>query len=291
MNSLSEDELKRKIIQKISKGGLPLEFYVSQTLESNDWLVDQSPYYRDSDSGAYREVDEVALYELSKFSLSGLVDYVYFELYLIIQCKSKDNGNWVFFNNSHSIFFSKHFWSAENQIVLNEFNKYLSLKSNKKTKRKIKSGEFVKPHRSFYDASWDDEKQRDILIYNSLTTVVKSLEYFWSKNKRKNKHLQIYLPLIVFDGHLWSATLTNRDIAQTALKEVDNLIVQFDYQVKQEDIPFGLDKEHYHIPIVTKKYFDTYINELTNEYEELFNKWYKFCGSLKYRAIKNETEF
>lgn len=84
------DDLKDKVREWLGKGGYPLEMRVAQRLQRAGFGVVQSEYYKDQESGKWRETDVIA-YEHHRGKTCRAI------FSLVVECKSAKDKPWVLF--------------------------------------------------------------------------------------------------------------------------------------------------------------------------------------------------
>lgn len=269
--------LKKEITKDLEKTGFPLEVFVASELENRDWMVYNSFLYRDEETKQPRELDIHAVnvdYSHSHRAPRKVKEGNENKLisHLVIQCKKTDKP-WVFFDNG------KTRWP---QIPADcfkskkeEFHELLfkELESFDLKKHRLKRAVL---HKSYHETFSDPKKSSK--IYESFVTLVKALKFIKSRYGVGGYTIHNFVPIVVFDGTLWSATL-KKNVANSPtvlLKGVEKLFVVFN-QLSQPD---NYEEEQI-IEVVTRKSFKKGLNEIEKDNKELYKCWTNFINSGK----------
>jgi len=212
------DDRVAKIKRNIGKTGHPLEFYVFKTLRDNNWSVYPHPLYlpETDTTGKYFEVDVAACKLNTKSRILSS---------LIIECK-KSEKPWVFFKDKSNLSIY-----ALTLSSLDDDEAYLELEKL----------EYAKTHHYFKDdnfctwymhpllsAASDSPEVKNLerqpnQIYDAINQVINALKFYYNQSSNVFKYLQserfelqlhthhtdIFYPIIVLEGDLFEAELTN----------------------------------------------------------------------------------
>jgi len=111
-----ERTFEQKLKSWLADHGYPLEMEVAQSLKRAGFMVAQSEYLQDSDTGKWREADVVA-YAESRGETCRAVFAV------VVECKSEKSKPWVLFTNKDdypaSLSVSRRATSARGKSILN----------------------------------------------------------------------------------------------------------------------------------------------------------------------------
>ncbi len=217
--------------------------------------------------------------------------------HLVIQCR-KTNKPWVFFDNGQTSWPQippQNFKSEKKDfhgMLLRDINKIITRKGVGAKIRidnlesfGLKKHRYLQVHfhKSYHEAF--SAPNAESKIYESFITVTKALEYFKNHYGTGRYVLHLFIPIIVLDGTLWSASIKNKKgdaphNYELSLKNVDGLFVVF-----EQLTPFGRRKlffeEEQIIEIITHKAFRKKLDILEKDNKELYKCWTKFINFRK----------
>ncbi|MDD5568087.1 MAG: hypothetical protein PHY88_02655 [Candidatus Omnitrophica bacterium] len=293
------NELKKQITKDLEKTGFPLEVLTSSELDKRDWTVYPSCLYKDPETLVTRELDIHAVNIDNSYAYNVPVkptprNVNKFISHLVIQCRKSDKP-WVFFDNGRTSWPQippQNFKSEEidfHNILLRDIDKIVGrkngvartqrndLESLGLKKHRYIRGHFHKSHHEAFSSPNSESK-----IYESLITVVKALEYFKNCYGTFRYSVHLFIPVIVFDGTLWSASIKNKKgdalhNYKLSLKKVDGLFVVFERLT-----PLGKRKlffeEEQIVEIITHKALRKKLDIIESENKELYKCWTKFIN-------------
>lgn len=265
--------IKQEVEEDLIKTGFPLEVFVSKSLSEEDWMVYNSPLYKDKELEKSRELDlqGVKIYHNPKTGHVADKNVHKLISHLIIQCK-KSEKPWVFFDNADYRYFyipweiCKIEKEMEGFISLLTFYQEPQILKNHRYKGKV-------IHKSSYEAF--SKPQEPSKIYESFVTVVKATEYFKNHYGISKHTMHIFYPIVVVDGILFSASL-KKDNAGVRLKQVNQLLVEFDY------LPgTGSDFEkRFIVEVITRDILPQELKIIDKDNQHLLDCWSDFISNL-----------
>ena len=211
MTEMSYEELKQKILKDIKKSGFLSEMKTNEILINNEWTnTSNAETYFDKDLNKSREID-ITAYKVKYVKERD----IRLGLHLIIEVK-KSEKPWVIFCHDKSA--KVHFglgWG-----ILNF--------SDNVTRHQLSYDEINSKNRHFnskyYGTSYHEafkEPSENSQIYSALISCCKAAVHqrelnSWDiedkngKENSKNYDLQFFMPIVVFDGLLFQATLDSK---------------------------------------------------------------------------------
>lgn len=215
--------------------------------------------------------------------------------HLVIQCR-KTNKPWVFFDNGRTNWPQippQNFKSGKKDfhwMLLRDINKSIprkgiaaKIRGDNLENLGLKKHRYLQAyfHKSYHEAF--SAPNTESKIYESFITVTKALEYFKNHYGISRYTIHLFIPIIVLDGTLWSASIKNKkgnilDNGELSLKNVDGLFVVFCRLT-----PFGEKKlffeEEQIIEIITCKALRKKLDVLERDNKELYKCWTNFINS------------
>lgn len=242
-----------KIWASIRKSGVPLELKVYETVsELEGWEADPGQYYVDSDDDKGREFDLKAGKDVGTSNENFLLT-----LNLVVECKSIPGHAWVFFPIKEQFGFLPSISLVEERQrerpsrVLAPFD--LMPLGGAEGCRHCHEAQ-VDPSKS----NWKQDKKGPDNIFEAKTTLVKATEFLRRKRikelmefvqdtkaldqdqsiRRALYHvasrIEIFQPLIVFDGGLYTARARDED----SLEEVNQVKYLVEYQSRNYEVSY-----------------------------------------------------
>lgn len=268
---MKNNRLEENILEDIEKTGFPLELRVSKFLQDNGYYVANNVYYVDQDEKKGREVDMRAF---KNFILTQGDREFYVRHCFLIECKRRYKDKpWIIFSSPLTVY---------DQVQFRIHSRGVNEDENWKDQTNLGRLSMIHPFvrfknrgRSYYEPfKTDSEREsKGTQIYKSLTTSVKATiaarNNSWSAGKGS---VCFYYPVVIFDGTLYEAFLSNNKIE---ILEVEAVMVSFYY-----DSPNYKD-ERFVVPIVTEKYleaFCTSMDAVLNFFGEQFREnmnWFR----------------
>ena len=135
-------------------------------------------------------------------------------------------------------------------------------------------------HQSYHEAFSDPKTQSK--IYESFITVTKALDYFKNHYGTARYGIHLFIPIVVLDGTLWSASIKNKKgniphSDKLSLKNVDGLLVKFNRLTPFSGEPLFFEEEQI-IEVITRKAFRKKMAELERDDKELYRCWTNFIN-------------
>lgn len=247
---MSSDELIDKIKKELLKSGFPLELQCRREIYQRHWGLSLNRTYVDSE-GIEHEIDAMGDKQ-TLFSVGNVAHNVVFSI-LIVECKKNEANHWVFFDEGLGI-------RVLNVISTlgadaNEELEYLRPES-------LHQSHYFKmvPTSSFCMAFKKEKNQ----VFEAVCEVSNAYKYGWGgaekfmKKRKRRKHIwvNIYYPVIVFDGRLFIAKMVN-----------DDLQVQEVSQILYTMMPSPDFRELVSIDVVRADTFSNYLESLEQDHE------------------------
>lgn len=270
---MAKDEGKKEIIEDLNKSGFPTEVKVQQVLEKDGWMI-KSSLFEDSDASVHREIDIHALkidfrYMKKAPKKTKAGDENKFISHLLIEIKKSDKP-WIFFNNG----FTNWPWVApENYKSENTDFHYLMIDDLKELGLKTHRYENSTFHKSYHVAF--SKPSQPSPIYESLVKTSKSIRYFKKQYGTGKYVIHNFIPLVIFEGKLWSAYL-NKD-QDIDMKQVNHLFVTHNELIYDEKHKRKYDEEEF-CEIVTKEGLSDYLKLVKRDNAELYKAWTSFIN-------------
>ena len=248
-NQSKMDEAKT-IMRNLEKAGFPLEVECTEILREDRWDVSNQVAFIDPDENKYRSVDLVASRLIFRKEIIDL------NVELVVECKKSDKP-WLFYTSKDiaiiDIFLSSvqlRSGLSESEIRLYRKNRDLSYIADSFLSTHLRI------HKEIAKIPLEPLRKggNPITILDATMKVCKYILYDRENRIRIMDRihkplfpLNIALPLIVFDGHLY-AYESNR------LKLIQSTLYHFDYL----GVPFLFD-------IVTKDFLQNYLSNINKE--------------------------
>lgn len=294
------NKLKKQITEDLEKTGFPLEVLTSSELDKRDWMVYPSCLYKDPETSISRELDIHAVNVDRSYAYKIPVKPTprnanKFISHLVIQCR-KTNKPWVFFDNGRTKWPQippQNFKSEKNDfhdMLLRDIDKLIARKSvavkirgNNLESLGLKKHRYLHAHfhKSYHEAF--SAPNAESKIYESFITVTKALEYFKNCYGTSRYSIHLFIPIIVLDGTLWSASVKNKKgdalhNYELSLKKVDGLFVVFERLTPLGRRKFFFEEEQI-IEIITHKALRKKLDIIERENKELYKCWTNFINS------------
>ena len=257
----------------IQRSGYLLEQRVEPILvQGGFFYVQTNPVFPDPDTGKSREID------ISALSATRIYKKGYNFIFPMILCECENNAQpIVFFTKESPIPFMHHeqvkvsgipvkFWQKDGYISFSEFTGMEKFHHYCKGPVATQYCTFqLKKDKSSWMALHNEE-QHD--TFNSLLKAVdyEIAEHFdiWflpDKVDEEEINIQIYYPLVIFQGSLCSATLKNNQLTLRKSKHI-----QFR---KELFLPRTNEVEAYQIDVITEEYLPDYLKIIESEIEKV----------------------
>jgi len=175
----------------LNKTGFPFEWKMERVLREKKWeVVDIS--FLDLEEGKKREIDIVAAKTINDVDVC-----------LIIECKYSERNSWIFFSPSDDISKPYSYFITSTSTYPDSLKKMITSHL-----RIFRSTEPTAINFIVYD-NYTAKQANGLDIKDALYKVVKALIYCYSYSSDPSKR-QIYFPLILFSGPIFSASYSNR---------------------------------------------------------------------------------
>lgn len=265
---------KQLMHEAVKRSGYLIEQRVVTILESRDYFVQTNPIYPDPETGKSREIDLDAIDAISIYRQG---DHILFPN-IICECKNNLQPVVFFIRESQIPFlhcmevkfsgFPTQIWNKKEYIdlteflVLGDFHHYCTdwISTQYCTFQFKKSKD-----KNDWMAIHSDEQH---ISFNSL---INYLEYqieeqysLWDELDEFDKEevcIQLYYPLLILQGDLYSAYLKNNRLY---MKKSDHLQFRKQLYNKEEDIV-----ETYQIDIITEDYLERYLDIVDDEIDKI----------------------
>jgi hypothetical protein len=284
------EEIKNKVEKTVNSSGYPLELYISSVLWNHDELVWHNEYFFDNDLKIARSVDlYVPVFPRKKMDLKSTLNSA-----VAIECKKSPDTAWVFFEAITGITpdFMGQFIDCT-QILKNQYSKRHLLWDIGGTANLHYSAQTpMKSAQNFQVVKIGDTdllnegkaiKRKDT-IFEAINQVTKFICYRilrdeqlylneWIRVGRIESKFDLYFPVIVFDGPMFSGVLKDNEIK---LHEVDQVLLEHKYQpiYAKEPLVFYID-------IVKKEKFLELLDVLKNDIEVIENQLSKHNNEIE----------
>ncbi|MEQ8555023.1 MAG: hypothetical protein RIC06_00020 [Cyclobacteriaceae bacterium] len=247
--------MEDKIRQWLNTGGFPLEMKFANALLSYGFDVAQSVYFKDGESGKYRETDIIA----NKYKyLSGQWIHVTF----VVECKRSDDKPWVILKNNG---LSNHLGNQLPIYCTTNANNFIQSVSEYTV---YKSDLLFKNERSIgYSVQAAFNKGMD-KSYESIQSVTKACEYFSSKLNERRNVCAFYFPILLVEGNLFEATYNNGETEINKVSTSEILLTRSFHEHGNSHI-FLFD--HSNLDSICKR-LGLLADEFLEKYEKQLNK-------------------
>jgi len=267
-NSISTKQMR----DAIQKSGYLLEQRIEPILAEEGYYVQTNPVFPDPDTGKSREID------ISALSATRIYKKGYNFVFPVLLCECENNSQpVVFFTKESPISFMHHeqvkvsgipvqFWQEDGYVSLSEFTGMEKFHHYCKGAIATQYCAFqLKKDKSSWVALHNEEQ------HDTFDSLVKALDYEiakhfdgWSLPDRVDEegvNVQIYYPLVILQGSLYSAILKNNQLALRKSKHI-----QFR---KELFLPRTNEVETYQIDAITEEYLPDYLRIIHSEIERV----------------------
>lgn len=267
-NSISTKQMK----DAIQRSGYLLEQRIEAILTKEGYFAETNPVFPDPDTGKSREID------ISALSATQIYKKGFNFIFPTILCECENNAQpIVFFAKESPISFMHHeqvkisgvpvkFWKDDSYISLSEFT---GMEKFHHYGKGLVATQYCNFQPKKDKSSWTalhNEKQHD--TFNSLLKaldyeIAKHFDNWYLPNKvdEEEVNIQIYYPLVIFQGDLFSSVLKNNQLALRKSKHI-----QFR---KELFLPRTNKAERYQIDVITEGYLPDYLRIIDSEMEKV----------------------
>lgn len=282
LKEANEEELLRFFQQQLERSGHSLENKVEEDLLNDRFSVLREVPYIDKDEAKGRNIDLVAYAEIpSPHEFTQQQQYhIVGRINLIIECKNLPNHGWIFFKTKKPelVFPDKVTIADRMPIEITEYDRTRNYSpitpipnlfsasgydeyvfdngrntKNRNTKNKKKSNERTE---NIYDAVNKVTKATRYQIETTRDLLCNKMQYIISKMD-KIISFAVFQPLIVFQGFMYGATVTNGKNNLEPIKFA---------QIPKQYVSSNYDEMQGMIHVVSYKYLQEYLNLLHNYY-------------------------
>jgi hypothetical protein len=250
---MNDKVLTNKIKSELMKSGFPSELKCRKIIRDHKFIISLNRIFLDSDNNEH-EIDLVAfkqgiiciLGEKKASNISGVVT-----TYLILECKKNEGNHWIFFDERMG--------SPQLNIVSN-LNRKEQFDIEWMRNKSLDSHHYRKfQSTSCYSMAFRDDKKNQ--IFEAINQINSAYKHQTSSllqnisNLKSGFQVNIYYPLIVFDGRLFIANIEKN---QLNVNEVENLLY-LSYPPQQLKLPHTFD-------VVKIDFLDQYLEYLENDH-------------------------
>jgi len=262
-----KEDLLTRVKKGIQNAGQPVELKTFLTLQKDGWYVEPSVYYNEIDTNKKREIDLIAKKK------SKDVEQTEYENILIIECKKSAKKPWVFFKQKSIA----PFVSDLNVIRYGNcdagfgyFDMSISKGAHHFCKYPIHTCSLV-AYSNDTDSDQNDRESNQ--IFRAVEQVLSALTFFAERAKRQidqsdnnwSPRIEVVYPIIVFDGPLLSASITDDDIAieETSVvhyRMYQEFLTSEPLMIEKDSCGPSANYKSYIIPIIRQDHFEEYIH-------------------------------
>jgi len=256
----------------IQRSGYLLEQRIEPILAQEGYYVQTNPVFPDPDTGKSREID------ISALSARRVYKKGYDFIFPMLLCECENNPQpVVFFTKESPLSFMFHeelkvsgipvkFWQKDSYISLSEFTGMEKFHHYCKGPIATQYCTFqLKKDKSSWMALHNEEQ------HDTFSSLLKALDYEiaqhfdgWAlpdKVDEEEVNVQIYYPLLILQGSLFSATLKNNRLSLRKSKHIEFR--------KQLFLPRKNEVETYQIDVITEGYLPDYLRIVNSETERI----------------------
>jgi hypothetical protein len=268
ISTVSAEQMK----EAINRSGYLLEQRVEQTLGKRGYYVETNPVFPDSDTGKSREFDIRALSATRIYK--GGYNYVFPTLI----CECENNVQPIaFFVKESPISFLHHYdvkvsgipvkiWQKDGYVSFSDFTGMKEFHHYCKGRVATQYCTFqLKKDKSSWVALHDEEH------HNTFNSLIKALDYEigkhfdgWSppsKLDEESVNIQIYYPLVILQGELFTAELKHKALDLSKAKHVQFRKELFSARISEV--------ETYQVDVISEGYLTTYLKMVESEMERI----------------------
>jgi hypothetical protein len=254
------EEFIKKIESDIQQSGFPLELDILNICSTRG--IGRRPSVRYEFRDALRELDLHAFFADEDFTTKGRAVPQCTSTSLIIECKKSSAKPWVFFSSPSYAFEDVRTFLK----YTSDFDKYFHLRKGSELLYEIRE-KLTKCHyadplipRCFsYQEAFRGPASHPSEIYSAVDSVITYLEYMQELRSYKGLNLGIfsefYFPIVVLDGYLFEASITQAEIKVQARQHLQ--------------LRTFLRGDIYIIDIVTRNHFEKLFNEIAEFHKQL----------------------
>lgn len=270
-----DEQFKKKIIEDISKSGFTSEMLASKIFLENKWFDASSGGYYDKDENKTREIDITAYKPLVINNAKKKINVFFHSICEVKKSKSP----WIIFkDNSLKHYNTGDAWNnmifkdnlpVASSTLTNVIGKYSLLNDKKWIGNSIHES-FKKPdvNSQWYSAVLASIKASEHILEKESWVVEKKVTY----NPEKTSYFVFVKPIVILDGQLFSAQLSNR--AEIEIEEINSAVLKFEYKSKQ------YKRSSYLLDIVTLDKLSSYLEMVDKRQQNIFTHISKLCNAV-----------
>ncbi len=256
----------------VQRSGYLLEQRVEAILSKEGYFAQTNPVFPDPDTGKSREID------VSAISATRIYKKGYNFVFPNLLCECENNSQPVVFFTKESLISSLFhmevkvsgipvkFWQGDGYVSFSDFTGMEKFHHYCKGAVATQYCTFqLKKDKSSWIALHSEEQ------HDTFNSLLKALDYEIAKHfdgwfppakvDEEGINIQIYYPLVIFEGSLYSATLKNNHLALKKSKHI-----QFR---KELFLPRINEVETYQIDVITEGYLPNYLRIIHSEIERV----------------------
>jgi hypothetical protein len=236
------EDLIETIKKEIRKTGHPLSLEISRTLNQKKWAVRNGPRYFSKDINTFREIDIVSF--RSSLFLKDAIDI------LVIECKKSEKDNWVFFKQTHKNRdpYTLNIAQSDGTVLTGKIYSWLE---HKKLFEKHYYFNRALSTYFFIPCADPDNEKRGKVIDKAINQVIQATLFYLGQREGKDGKTGFYYPIIVFDGKLFEAILTEGEMK---VEEVNHISLLVDIEMSEPIIVKNIDNSGIGRYLLSKKF-------------------------------------
>ena len=266
--TISTEQMK----DAINRSGYLLEQRVEQILSKRGYYVETNPVFPDPDTGKSREFD------ISALSATRIYKGGYNFVFPALICECENNAQPIaFFVKESPIPFLHHyevkvsgipvkFWQKDGYISFSDFTGMKGFHHYCKGKVATQYCTFqLRKDKSSWIALHDEEH------HNTFNSLIKALDYEIAKHfdgwnppgklDEEDVNIQIYYPLIILQGELFTAELKHKGLLLSKAKHIQFRKELFSARINEV--------ETYQVDVISEEYLTTYLKMVESEIETI----------------------
>ncbi len=262
--------LEESILEELQKTGYPTEIFCASVMEQRGWGVIHNPSYWDEEESQSREFDIRAY----KQWLNDTQD-LKVGVYLITECK-KSEKPWVFFTTAENYHFIRLGQSIKvrsvNRQIFTDFEHQKCIISDDELKTFHHYFQNPNQARTFHEPLKQQEKaSHSQMIYTAVMATVKAT-LFHCKEPPLEKWLDIYYPVIIFNGNLFEAFINpDKSINLTSTSHVQ-LVFNYIQHEPSTHSSIWSAREKLTVDVVHENYLDRFLKIVEDEHKIIASK-------------------
>lgn len=249
-------------------------------------MVIANDYFFDHDLNRSRSVD-LTTFAFDVTTTEGDLDLRYMPATVVIECKKSDNHIWAFFyantfvdisESSQLIDYKRMLGKNSTDCCLWDAKKDLSFHYGRENRWQDLAISYSSPKKGSENPKENEGKDE---IFEAINQVLKCISFKASEEihyitgkpgtDRRWYPVIVYYPVIVFDGLLCRVSLA---AGKVVLTEADHVVLKTLFKPQHYE-----RQQEFYIDVVTKKYFEKYLEELEKECRELVGLVYQNTAS------------